>query len=72
MGANVVPFVWSPNSGWRFAGHRAPVGKWFAEVVREAVSIVAAGHVPSGTENHCYRCDWSNLRHDVPREKGVS
>jgi len=72
MGANVVPFVWSPNPGSRLAGHRAPSGKWFAEVVREAADIVESGHVSSGTDNHCYRCDGNNLLHDALREKGIS
>jgi len=35
MGANVVPFVWSPNPGSRLAGHRAPP-EVYAEVIREA------------------------------------
>jgi len=71
IGANVVPFVWSPNPGSRLAGHRAPGGKWFAEAIREAAKIVMAGSVPSGVENHCYRCDGNNLLHDALREKGV-
>ena len=71
MGANVVPFVWSPNPGSRLAGHRAPSGKWYAETIREAAGLVVDGDVPSGTENHCYRCDGNNLLHDALREKGV-
>jgi len=71
MGANVVPFVWSPNPGSRLAGHRAPSGKWYAKVIREAANIVLSGDVPPGTENHCYRCDGNNLLHDALREKGI-
>ncbi len=71
MGANVVPFVWSPNPGSRLAGHRAPSGKWYAEVIREAAGLVLCGDVPSGTRNHCYRCDGNNLLHDALRERGV-
>jgi hypothetical protein len=71
MGANVVPFVWSPNPGSRLAGHRAPSGKWYAEVIREAAGLVLDGNLPSGTENHCYRCDGNNLLHDALRERGV-
>lgn len=71
MGANVVPFVWSPNPGSRLAGHRAPSGKWFAGVIREAAAIVVDGRIPPGTENHCYRCDGNNMLHDALREKGV-
>jgi biotin synthase-related radical SAM superfamily protein len=71
MGANVVPFVWSPNPGSRLAGHRAPSGKWFAEVIREAANIVLSGSVPPGTDNHCYRCDGNNLLHDALRERGT-
>lgn len=71
MGANVVPFVWSPNPGSRLAGHRAPSGKWYAEVIREAAHLVLQGGVPSGSENHCYRCDGNNLLHDALRERGV-
>lgn len=71
MGANVVPFVWSPNPGSRLAGHRAPSGKWYAEVIREAAGLVLEGGLPSGTENHCYRCDGNNLLHDALRERGV-
>jgi len=72
MGANVVPFVWSPNPGSRLAGHRAPSGRWYAEVIREAADLVLAGNLPSGVENHCYRCDGNNLLHDALRERGVS
>jgi hypothetical protein len=71
MGVNIVPFVWSANPGSRLAGHRAPCGKWFAETVREAAGIVAAADVPSGTENHCYRCDGNNLLHDGLRERSI-
>ena len=71
MGANVVPFVWSPNPGSRLAGHRAPTGKWFTEAIREAASIVIDGDVSIGSENHCYRCDGNNMLHDALREKGV-
>ena len=71
MGANVVPFVWSPNPGSRLAGHRAPSGRWYAEVIREAAGLVLAGDVPAGTGNHCYRCDGNNLLHDALRERGV-
>lgn len=72
MGANVVPFVWSPNPGSRLAGHRAPSGPWFAEVAREAADIAMDGQVPPGTENHCYRCDGNNMLHDALREKGIA
>lgn len=72
MGANVVPFVWSPNPGSRLAGHRAPPGTWYAQVIREAADLVLAGEVPSGTENHCYRCDGNNLLHDALRERGAA
>ena len=72
MGANVVPFVWSPNPGSRLAGHRAPSGKWYAETIREAAGLVMDGHVPSGTENHCYRCDGNNLLHDALRRHACS
>lgn len=72
MGANVVPFVWSPNPGSRLSGHRAPYGKWYAQVVRDAATIVMEGQVPAGTENHCYRCDGNNLLHDALRERGVA
>jgi len=71
MGANVVPFVWSPNPGSRLAGHRAPSGKWYAETIREAAGLVMDSDAPSGIENHCYRCDGNNLLHDALREEGV-
>ncbi|MFH1007605.1 MAG: radical SAM protein [Candidatus Latescibacterota bacterium] len=70
IGANVVPFVWSPNPGSRLAGHRAPSAKWYADVVREAADLVVKAEAPSGTENHCYRCDGNNLLHDALRERG--
>jgi len=72
MGANVVPFVWAANPGSRLEGHRAPTGRWFADVIREAAEIALAADLPSGTENHCYRCDGNSLLHDALREKGVS
>ena len=72
MGANVVPFVWSPNPGSRLAGHRPPSAQWYAEVIREAAGLVLSGDAPSGSENHCYPCDGNNLLHDALRERGVS
>jgi hypothetical protein len=36
----VVPFVWSANPGSRLAGYRAPSGKWYADVIREAAGLV--------------------------------
>jgi DNA-binding Lrp family transcriptional regulator len=70
-GANVVPFVWSPNPGSQLSGHRAPTAAWFADVVREGAEIFAASNIPSGVENHCYRCDGNNLLHDALRAKGI-
>ena len=71
LGANIVPFVWSPNPGSRLEGHRAPTSQWFVETVLEAAEIVRRAHVPSGTENHCYRCDGNSLLHDALRLKGI-
>ncbi|MDP2919037.1 MAG: radical SAM protein, partial [Dehalococcoidia bacterium] len=71
LGANVVPFVWSPNPGSKLEGHRAPSGEWFVDTVLEASEIVDSSGVPSGTENHCYRCDGNSLLHDALRLKGV-
>ena len=70
-GANVVPFVWSPNPGSQLAGHRAPTAAWFADVVREGAEIFANSSVPTGVENHCYRCDGNNLLHDALRERSI-
>jgi biotin synthase-like enzyme len=71
MGANAVPFVWSPNPGSQLAGHRAPTASWFADVVREGAEIFAKSNIPSGVENHCYQCDGNNLLHDALRERGI-
>ena len=71
LGANVVPFVWSPNPGSKLEGHRAPTSKWFADTILEVAEIVYSAKVPSGTENHCYRCDGNSLLHDALRLKGV-
>jgi biotin synthase-related radical SAM superfamily protein len=71
LGANVVPFVWSPNPGSRLEGHRAPTSQWFVETVLEASEIVHRAHIPSGTENHCYRCDGNSLLHDALRLRGI-
>ncbi len=71
LGANVVPFVWSPNPGSKLEGHRAPTGKWFFETVLEAAEIVHKSGVPAGTENHCYKCDGNSLLHDALRLKRV-
>lgn len=71
LGANVVPFVWSPNPGSRLEGHRAPSWQWYVETMQEAAEIVAASGVPAGTENHCYRCDGNSLLHDALRMRGV-
>jgi hypothetical protein len=70
-GANVVPFVWSPNPGSRLEGHRAPTSDWYADTIQEAAEIVLAAKVPSGTENHCYRCDGNSLLHDALRLRGI-
>jgi len=70
-GANVVPFVWSPNPGSRLEGHRAPTAEWYTDVIREAAEIYSKSSVPSGTENHCYKCDGNNLLHDALRERGI-
>lgn len=71
LGANVVPFVWSPNPGSRLDGHRAPSWKWYVELMDEAAEIVANSRVPSGTANHCYRCDGNSLLHDALRLRGI-
>jgi len=71
LGANVVPFVWSPNPGSKLEGHRAPTSQWFVETVLEASEIVHRAHIPSGTENHCYRCDGNSLLHDALRINGI-
>jgi len=71
LGANVVPFVWSPNPGSKLEGHRAPTSQWFVETVLEASEIIHRAQLPSGTENHCYRCDGNSLLHDALRLKGI-
>lgn len=71
LGANVVPFVWSPNPGSRLQGHRAPAGKWYVETILEAADIIYEAKIPSGTQNHCYRCDGNSLLHDALRLRGI-
>jgi hypothetical protein len=71
IGANLVPFVWSPNPGSKLEGHRAPTSEWFVETVLEASEIVLRARIPSGTENHCYRCDGNSLLHDALRLEGI-
>jgi len=71
LGANIVPFVWSPNPGSQLECHRAPTSRWFVDTVLEAAEIVYGVGVPSGTENHCYRCDGNSLLHDALRLKGI-
>lgn len=71
LGANVVPFVWSPNPGSKLEGHRAPTSKWYVETVLEASEIVYEAKVPAGTENHCFKCDGNSLLHDALRLKGI-
>ena len=71
IGANIVPFVWSPNPGSKLEGHRAPTGQWFTDVALEAAEIVRDAGVPPGTANHCYRCDGNSLLHDALRVGGV-
>lgn len=71
LGANVVPFVWSPNPGSLLEGHRAPTAEWYVETVLEAAEIVYAADIPPGTENHCYRCDGNSLLHDALRLRGI-
>lgn len=69
MGANIVPFVWSPNPGSKFAGHRAPTPEWYFDTVMEAAAIIRRNNVPAGDENHCYKCDGNSLLHDALRVK---
>ncbi len=71
IGANVVPFVWSPNPGSKLAGHRAPFAEWYVETILEAAEIVYENRVPKGTENHCYLCDGNSMLHDALRLKGI-
>lgn len=71
IGANIVPFVWSPNPGSKLEGHRAPTAEWFIDTVLEAAEIVYESGVPAGTTNHCYRCDGNSLLHDALRLKGL-
>ena len=72
LGANVVPFVWSPNPGSKLEGHRAPTSRWYVETVMEAAEIVHDARIPAGTENHCYKCDGNSLLHDALRLKGIA
>lgn len=71
LGANIVPFVWSPNPGSKLEGHRAPSAEWYFDVISEAAEIVHSNRVPPGTENHCYQCDGNSLLHDALRLRGV-
>ena len=71
LGANVVPFVWSPNPGSRLEEHRAPTSKWYLETILEAAQIAYDAKIPSGTENHCFKCDGNSLLHDALRLKGI-
>jgi hypothetical protein len=71
LGANVVPFVWSPNPGSKLEGHRAPTSRWYLETILEAADIAHQSGVPAGTENHCYKCDGNSLLHDALRLNGV-
>jgi len=71
IGANVVPFVWSPNPGSKLEGHRAPTAEWYVDTVMEAAEIVYKNRVPSGKENHCYQCDGNSLLHDALRLNGI-
>jgi len=71
IGANVVPFVWSPNPGSKLEGHRAPTSRWYIDTVMEAAEIFVKAKIPAGTENHCYRCDGNSLLHDALRLQGI-
>lgn len=67
IGANVVPFVWSPNPGSKLQGHRAPSADWYVDTILQAAEIVSASGVPQTDVNHCYRCDGNSLLHDAFR-----
>lgn len=71
IGANIVPFVWSPNPGSKLEGHRAPSAEWYLDVISEAAEIVYNNKIPPGVENHCYQCDGNSLLHDALRLKGI-
>jgi len=71
LGANIVPFVWSPNPGSKLEGHRAPSSKWYLDTILEAAQIVYDAKISSGTENHCFKCDGNSLLHDALRLKGI-
>jgi len=65
IGANVVPFVWSPNPGSKLEGHRAPSAEWYVDTILEAARIVSESGVPDGNANHCSKCDGNSLLHDA-------
>ncbi len=67
MGASVVPFVWSPNPGSLFEGHRPPGGDWFVDAITEAAQIVNLSGVRQSNRNHCYKCDGNSLLYDALR-----
>ena len=71
LGANIVPFVWSPNPGSKLEGHRAPTSQWYLDTMIEAAEIIFSSKVPSGVENHCYKCDGNSLLHDALRLRGI-
>ncbi|OGS20569.1 MAG: radical SAM protein [Elusimicrobia bacterium RIFOXYA2_FULL_39_19] len=71
LGANVVPFVWSPNPGSKYEGHRAPAPKWYYDTIMEAAAIVKGNKFSSDDRNHCYKCDGNSLLHDALRIRGI-
>jgi len=71
LGANIIPFVWTPNPGSKLEGHRAPSANWYKETILEASDIVYEYKVPWGLKNHCYKCDGNSLLHDALRLKGI-
>jgi hypothetical protein len=71
LGANIAPYVWSPNPGSKLSGHRAPFAEWYAETILDAADIVRDSGVPLSAKNSCYKCDGNTLLADALRPKGI-
>lgn len=72
-GIATIPLVWSPVSGTRYAGFRAPRAEWFVELTQRVADIRLEHGVdafePAALPNDCPRCAMPTLIADELRRR---
>jgi len=74
-GIGVIPLIWSPVAGTKYAGFRAPQAEWFVEMVKKIADIRLKYGVdafdPAGLPNDCYLCGMPSLIAEELRRRRV-